>query len=372
MKKQLIAAAVAASFVMPMVAMAEATVYGRAHVSLDFDDDGTDSSMNISSNASRVGFKASTDLDNGMKAGAQMEGTVEVDNGGFTMNRNTFASLGGGFGEVRIGLHDTPFKDVRSKLDMFGDRVGDLRNLTRVGDITYTTATNTGSNTNQWDERFRNSILYISPKIAESWLIKAQYSTNTDANAATGPNANDNAAYSLSANGMAGPIGIWLAYENYDYVAPRNSASGLRVGLSWKVAAFKINFLYQTTTDGQITVDGTDGYYDRDVFGLGGAWKMGKSTFKLQYAMADDISCSGGVNCDNVKTAASTWGIGWDYDMGQKTTFYVMYAMTANDDNSWYRSTGGGGHGDSIPATKDSGGLYQDNSAFSVGYIVNF
>jgi len=378
MKKQLIAMAVAAGMVAPMVAMAEATVYGRAHMSLDFNDDGNESAMNVSSNASRVGFKASMDLDNGMKAGAQMEGTVGVDTGGFSMNRNTFASLGGGFGEVRVGLHDTPLKDVRSKLDMFGDRVGDLRSLTRAGSVNL----NAKSKGNAWDERFGNGILYISPKIADSWVIKAHYTTNkttnpaqTDTNVPPDYEANDDTAYSVGANGMIGPIGLWLAYENYDYSGNRDSETAMRLGLSWKIAAFKINFMYHTQADNQVTdTNGVTGKYDRDVMSIGGAWKMGKNTFKLQYAMADDLSCSGTglqtADCD--KTAASTMGLGWDYSLAKGQTFYVMYAITANDDNAFYTVTGGGGHGDNLALRSDTAGASQDNSAFSVGYIVSF
>ena len=375
MKKQLIAMAVAAGMVAPMVAMAEVTVYGRAHMSLDFNDDGNESAMNVSSNASRLGFKASHDLDNGMKAGVQFEGQVDVDQTGFNMNRNQFASLGGGFGEVRVGNHDTPFKDVRSKLDMFGDRVGDLRTLTRVGSI------NVDADTvgNAWDERFKNSILYISPKLGDSWVIKAHYTTNkTTEPAQTEPGptpaykANDDTALSASVNGMIGPVGLWLAYETYDYSGDRKSDTGMRFGLSWKIAAFKINAMYQTTADQRITVGGVNGTFDRDVMSIGGAWKMGKSTFKLQYAMADDISCGNGINCSDAKTAATTMGIGWDYALSKETTFYVMYAMTANDDDAFYTVTGGGGHGDNLDATEDTNGVANDNSAFSIGYIVKF
>ena len=387
MKKQLIAMAVAAGMVAPMVAMAEATVYGLAHMSLDFNDDGTDSAMNVSSNASRLGFKASQDLDNGMKAGVQFEGQVDVDQTGFNMNRNSFASLGGGFGEVRIGNHDTPLKDVRSKLDMFGDRVGDLRGLTRLGAIDY--SDNSGEvigSSNAFDERYKNSILYISPKIADSWHIKLHYTPNKSQEPASGKNANDDAAYTVGANGMIGPVGLWLAYETYGYTEPRKDESAMRLGLSWKVAAFKINFLFHQQTDSRIRIiDDTDpdpdnwttvasGTYDRTVYSIGGAWKMGKSTFKLQYAMADDLDCSftGGGDCADAKTAATTMGIGWDYAMSKESTFYVMYAMTANDDDAAYTVTGGGGHGDNLPATKDNAGKTQDNSAFSVGYIVKF
>jgi predicted porin len=317
-----------------------------------------------------------------MKAGVQFEGAVEVSEGDvLNLNRNTFVSLGGGFGEVRVGLHDTPLKDIRSKLDLFGDRVGDLRNLTRLGTITIDTGTGDISVGNAWDERFKNGILYISPKIADSWWIKAHYTTNKTTEpaqtvipeTATSYKANDDTAYSLGANGMIGPVGVWLAYENYDYSGNRDSETAMRVGLQYKGGPLMVNFLYQTSADQRITVDATNGSYDRDVMSIGLGYKMGKNTFLLQYAMADDISCSNGIDCSDAKTAATTMGIGVDHELSKDSTVSVMYAMTANDDDAFYTVTGGGGHGDSLDPTFDpTTGNGEDSSAFSVGYIVKF
>ena len=50
-----------------MAAAADVKVYGRAHVSLDYLDDGADyNEVGLSSNSSRLGFKAEQELENGM------------------------------------------------------------------------------------------------------------------------------------------------------------------------------------------------------------------------------------------------------------------------------------------------------------------
>ncbi len=70
MKMKLIAVAVGAALAVPAVAMADVTVYGRAHVSVDFLDDGADySETNLSSNSSRHGLKGNHEINPNLKAG---------------------------------------------------------------------------------------------------------------------------------------------------------------------------------------------------------------------------------------------------------------------------------------------------------------
>src|SRR5690554_4127644 len=129
MKKALLPVALAAA--LPMTAMAEISVYGRAHVSLDMLDNGAEySELNLSSNSSRLGFKASKAFGD-LTALIQIEQQVDYDSGeAFTSARDTFVGLRGSFGMVRVGQFDTPFKRARGPANLFGDQVGDMRNLT--------------------------------------------------------------------------------------------------------------------------------------------------------------------------------------------------------------------------------------------------
>src|SRR5690606_17623708 len=75
MKKTLCALAIGATIFTPiMAAAADVKVYGRAHVSLDYLDDGKDyNEVGLSSNSSRLGFKAEQKLENGMTVFGQIE-----------------------------------------------------------------------------------------------------------------------------------------------------------------------------------------------------------------------------------------------------------------------------------------------------------
>jgi len=133
-----VAAAVAAAVMIPPGAQAESelTVYGHVHnalVSKSYEDPKTDTTVDIDTLASRFGFKANSDLGNGLtgiahleigvnsdKAGANTktteikdgdDKTVKiVDRGGNTSTRLGYVGLSGGFGTVTVGSQNAAFK----------------------------------------------------------------------------------------------------------------------------------------------------------------------------------------------------------------------------------------------------------------------
>ncbi|MEG2637139.1 MAG: porin, partial [Acinetobacter sp.] len=165
MKKTLCALAVGATLLTPALAMAaDVKIYGRAHVSLDYLDDGADyNEVGISSNSSRLGFKAEQELENGMTVFGQIEQEINFASGSSNDNvefatRDTFVGLKGDFGQARVGRFDSPFKAARGPINFFGDMVGDVRNVTRVGNLKF-------------DERNANTIEYKSPKFGNGFNV---------------------------------------------------------------------------------------------------------------------------------------------------------------------------------------------------------
>lgn len=161
------------------------TVYGRAHLSVDALDNGDDSGTNVSSNSSRLDFRAGT-----------------------WASRDSFVGLRGDFGQVRLGQFDTPLKAVRGKVDMFGDRIGDIRNLTRTSTSGGTEA-NIG---NVFDERYRNGIHYRSPKFSD-FTFDLHY-TPHNTTGATVDNVRESWSTSLSYEVKGLYAG--LAYETFE------------------------------------------------------------------------------------------------------------------------------------------------------------
>jgi predicted porin len=294
------------------------TVYGRAHLSADVLDNGDDSGTNVSSNSSRLGFRAGTDVAEGLHAFVQIETNVRFDEGAGTWaSRDSFVGLRGDFGQVRLGQFDTPLKAVRGKVDMFGDRIGDIRNLTRTSTSGGTEA-NIG---NVFDERYRNGIHYRSPKFSD-FTFDLHY-TPHNTTGATVDNVRESWSTSLSYEVKGLYVG--LAYETFEGENDLDP-NAIRFGAYYDINNWRIAGMWQSASD----VPGGD----RNVYGLGTSYKMGDYTFRGQYYVAGDNDFS--------DTGANMLVVGLDRNFGRALTLYVAYGMTDNDDNAAFRVSAGG------------------------------
>lgn len=117
MTKKLIAATMGVALALPAAAFADLTLYGKAHISVDNSDDGTENGVFVASNSSRLGVKGSTDFGQGMTGVFQLESGVSATgegtndgNGGatsggqlFSRARDSYAGVKGGFGTAIAG-----------------------------------------------------------------------------------------------------------------------------------------------------------------------------------------------------------------------------------------------------------------------------
>ena len=121
MKKTLLSLAVAACCV-PVVAMAEADIYGQFRASLNSTSDASniEDGLGVSDNTSVFGFKAKTDGD-GPKAFVHFQsGAPAGANGGVALaQRFYFAGLEGDMGKVAYGRLSNAYKMVGFKMDPF-------------------------------------------------------------------------------------------------------------------------------------------------------------------------------------------------------------------------------------------------------------
>lgn len=378
MNKKLLALAVAAALA-PAAAMADSgnvTIYGSLHMSVDslkgnssLDGTSNESEMNISSNSSYIGFKGNEDLGNGLKAIWQMEpqvGIGDTGSGNPWPSRNSYAGLSGNFGTTILGIHDTPVKLLGRKADLFGDQIGDSRNLISAAD---------GVNA-MWDLRPSNVIAYISPTVsgfhgAVAYVSNLQVTAiNGGTGALTTSSAGatqEESVTALSALGMYenGPVMVGLGYEKHN-LSNLNGATISTIAIAdmqdekiWRLVGgysfgdFRVTGLYQKVSD----VSGSDGV-GRKTWGLGGAYKIGATTIKAQYYKSNDVT---GCETDCGNTGANMVAVGADYSLSKRTTAYVAYAKTSNDDDAAF-SAFGGGHGDN-PGTVAG----KDPSGFSLG-----
>lgn len=375
MNKKFLTIAVSAALIGPATVLADVTVYGQLHMSLDYTDTNTDlatanapterkSNLSVSNNSSRIGFKGDENLGGGLKGIWQIESSIGMDEGQGSNfdntnavtgdpkssgigSRNTFLGVAGNFGTFLVGKHDTPLKMLGRSLDPFVDTIADTRQLLAA------------------DYRPSNVIAYITPDFNGFNAVVA-YVAGLSPNSA-GADNNKMDAFSLNATYKNGPIYAGAAYETYskEFAAGLgNPTTGLSSAAVWRVGG--------SYAFGPVTVGGMfEQLKDYDFVDLKqsngtlfGTYTFGAETIKLAYTMAGKPEIGGTEVPDS---SASLLAIGLDHNFSKRTKAYVQYTGLTNEDNATYNLGAGGGYGDTI--TSATG---KDPSAFSVGLIHKF
>jgi predicted porin len=349
MNKKLLTVAIGAALAVPMLAQADATVYGKAHVSWDYQTNDTstanaqDTFSYVSDNSTRIGVKASEDLGGGTKALFQVEISTPTDTAAaMTVNRNSYLGLGGVFGTIMLGKYDSPFKEVGRIADPFNDRVGDARNV--IGN---------GGTANTWDRRVANMVRYASPTFGGVTIV-AQYSGSDSAAAGTGEQG------SASVMWKAGGATVGAAYDVQSTAAGTEGfETGYRFAGTFNFGMFTVGGLYEQLAD----VGGTSGN-DRSAYGMSASVTLAqKNVIKAQYYVADSFDPA-------PDTGGSLWAVGYDYKFSKTTTGYVAYAQASNDANvnTYIPSSSNGGHGQAVTGVTNGG----SPNALSVGLEMVF
>lgn len=330
MKKTLCALAVGATTLTPVMAMAaDVKVYGRAHVSLDYLDDGKDyNEVALSSNASRLGFKAEEKLANGMTVFAQIEQQInfasgsddDADSVNFS-TRDTYVGVKGDFGQVKVGRFDSPFKAARGPVNFFGDQVGDLRTVTRAYD-------------HRFDERNPNTIEYKSPTFANGLTATAALSLHNGTMInTTEEDANEKSqAYDLGLNYKAGDLTLAAAYEHYEEEVSRGERDGLRLAAAYKVSpVLNVGAFYQFTALSDDNLDSKTGSArirneDAHVYGVGGEYKLSDKNTLKGHVFHRDV--------DADEASSTLVAIGLEHRLDKQFRVYGNLAAMMNDDNA--------------------------------------
>lgn len=346
MKKKILALAIGAAvtaFTIPAMS-ADVSVSGRAHMSMDHMDNGADSKTDLSSNSSRLRFSGKKDIAEGLQGFVQLEQEIRFDrrNSGNSVNGDTFTTrdsfLGfkGDFGTVRLGYFDTPTKKVRSFTDMFGDRVGDARNMTK----------------GTFDQRFHNSVHYQTPAMS-GLTFDIQYSTDNRARSGEQVDFDDvRESVSTALTFKSGDLTAMVAYESQGQDDGVDAKTAIRLGATYNVAkGLRVAGFFE---------DADKYSNDNNVFGLGAYYDL-TPEYRLrgQYYMATESSAK--------KDGASMLAVGLDRKFGKDLTLYAVYGMVANGDNASFTVTGGG-HGSKM----DPVAAGKDVNAISLGAIYNF
>ncbi|NWG85916.1 MAG: porin [Hydrogenophilaceae bacterium] len=355
MKKSLIALAAASAFAAPaFAATSNVDVFGVLSFSVDYVDVGAAAAGKDESDlvtgvnhTGRIGFKGSEDLGGGLKATWQIDsevGKLAATTDPVFANRNTFVGLAGGFGEVRLGRHDTPYKLATGSLDPMGDSVGDYNAIIGSYD----------GGAGKFDARAAGTIAYLSPNF-NGLTAAVAYISVQNAEAAGEDNKD---AWSAAAMYENGPLFASLAYEVYNGEAgaastPTKSHDAWKVGAGYKFGDTKLGVIYEAMEN-----DTAASTTSRDAWYVSLAHTMGPIVLKAAYGKANDSDHA------TDKDGADMWAVGMDYNLSKRTALYAVYANLENDTNAKY----GIGDGGKLYTPADG----KDASAFSVGIKHSF
>lgn len=327
--------------------------YGRAHMSVDKLDDGNKyDRINLSSNSSRVGFRGDKQFGD-LKGIWQIESevlfnktsdaTTTQDDKNRLATRDTFAGIEGDFGQFKVGKFDTPMKVARGAADLFGDQLGDMRNITRTGA--------------KFDERPNNIIQYQSPTMSGVRIALA-YSPHEAATAITSSTGveTNNAMTSMSVTYNLGDLSAAVAHEAYEKDAKDGDRDATRLALSYKVMTdLKLVGFYQ---DAKYIKAANDDQGSK-VTGFGAEYQIVPNHTVLRAHVMDRAANK--ANSDSKLTA-----IGIDRIISKELRFYANYAMVSNQSNAkvvpWSEGR----------SANTAGSTGKDAKGFSVGMRYDF
>ncbi|MEO4029478.1 porin [Chromobacterium vaccinii] len=347
MKKSLIALLVAT---LPAAAFADVTIYGKIKGGVEYNDNGVTKQTNIDDLGSRIGFKGTEDLGNGLKTIWQVETGFAVDgnkdqygksSSGTFANRNSFIGLQGGFGTVRLGNVSNFLDSDMGTVDTWeynSDALG-LSIFTRDG------------------VRLKNSVRYDLPAVVPGLTAAIQYGTKEDKT--TGSQDRETSVVGLgyensgffgkyaythqskASSGVNTPVTVLgvstTVYTQTSYQANDKhrlevgyNANNLFVGLGYQQEKGGYDIIGSSWA-GLVGESAPAGYKITDQvktqeYALTAAYTFGAITPKFTYAHGNNVKVNG-VSIDNTKY--DQYVLGADYAISKRTTFGAQYGQIA-------------------------------------------
>jgi len=338
-KKLTLAALIIAGFAAQAQAQSNVTIYGIADAGFVAERGGANGSVNkVTSgvgSASRLGFKGTEDLGNGLSALFTIESGVKIDTGeqdtaGYFAQRQAFVGLKSkDLGQVTLGRQYTPLYNALSQVaDPFGaGYAGSAKNLFPTKDFLT---------------RLPNSIVYNSP-VFNGFSV--------DLLAGLGEQAGDKKAggqFGIGVNYSNGPLNVRVVYDDKNNrIAPtavpavpgvyKDRAKNTLLAANYDFGVVKAYFAYEKdkgSNSAPLPVANAYGY----------AVAPKASTNSAEWLLGVGVPLAGGnlvasyINKDDKQNNqdAQQYAIGYLYPMSKRTTLYSSVAKIKNKNGAGY------------------------------------
>jgi predicted porin len=373
----------------------------------------------IASNLSYVGIRGQRDLGtSGLRGLFQFETQIDlaatpgpsVNSAssdptvkGALASRNSYLGLAGGFGAVKLGKTDAPYKTSTARMDPFSATVGDYNSI--MGNTG-------GDNRAEFDTRLSHAVWYESPDFAGVHvnLLYAPGQNRASDNsgvasgepACTGGNTaggvlsaagtgsctdgSFGSAYSGSVAYEAGPLYATAAYEKHKGVnrtgdeAPPFPALGavgvvdeqaMKAGVQYKLPTrTTLNAIYERLR--RNSPDPAANERQRNGFWLAATQAVSpKDDVNLGWAHAGNTP--GDPSAGPVDNKANMFTVGFKHHWDRRTNWYAVYARQQNHDGAHF-DLGASGHGITTDCHDADGHCFPGTTlqALSIGMQYNF
>jgi predicted porin len=320
MKKSLVALA-ALALVGAASAQSSVTLFGVVDATVAFGNGSVSNKTQLTNsgyNSSRLGFRGTEDLGGGLNASFWLEAGVNNDNGsgantstnnqatgatgggGLTFNRRSTVSLGGAFGEARLGRDYTPHFWNQTVFDPFGTNgVGTTQTLNSgLGGATAVRAS--------------NSIGYFLPKMGGIYGQAQLYMGENNKNGAA--TEKDGGGASMRVGYAAGPINAAFAYAETKFAA--GNIKSTNIGASYDLGVAKLSGLYTQDKNSSVTSPDGKGYL------LGVNAPMGAGEIRAAYSTYKTSLVT--------DSKSNKVALGYVHNMSKRTALYTTVARVSN------------------------------------------
>lgn len=338
MKQKILAVALLSALPLFAHAQTSVTVYGVADASVgieDTDAPGEGSRTVVSSgtqSTSRIGFRGTEDLGNGLKALFNFEAGVALDNGAADtaglFQRRAVVGLQGSFGTITVGREYSPVAAIAQGSDALGHGFYGS-SLASFG-------------TNRLTRRLSNSVNYKSNPLS-GFVFGAAYGAGETL---TGP-SNDLMGASLEYTN--GGLYLGAAYHQIERLASGDDEE-YAFGAGYKFGNFEVR-------GGHLVADLEGPLPKFTQNNLGANFTAGPNKFFVQFQqLKQDTGAKG-----------NGFTLAYSYTLSKRTNLYSTYAKMRNNGRGVFGLTSAGGTF-APPATA----LGADPSVFNVGLRHNF
>lgn len=271
------------------------TVYGKANLSFQIEDS-VESSTDLKSNSSRLGFKGEVELEGGLTAIYTAEFGVDFSDESKEQNitsRNQWVGLKGDFGQVRLGRMDTALKLAQGKIDQFNGYSGDIKHVF----------------SKRGENRMSDTVTYISPNFS-GFTAGLTYITQEETDSAEADKAGVSAAVmygdaKLKKSDFYAAVAIDQNVKGYDVI---------RLATQVKLGALKLGAILQSQEQADVAGSSAD-----EGVVLSAAYSAGQLTYKAQVQTINQAADQDAVS------------VGVDYKLGKNTKAFTWLTRESSD-----------------------------------------